>query len=69
MQLYAYTGFPRTLNALGELMKVVEARKQRGVQDLPGRDPGPMPTGRELRALGAGNQTKLIASPVRGPLR
>ncbi|MEN1478253.1 carboxymuconolactone decarboxylase family protein, partial [Pseudomonas aeruginosa] len=33
VQLYAYAGFPRSLNALGELMKVVEARKQRGIQD------------------------------------
>jgi len=29
VQFYAYTGFPRSLNALGELMKAVEARKQR----------------------------------------
>jgi alkylhydroperoxidase/carboxymuconolactone decarboxylase family protein YurZ len=29
VQLYAYTGFPRSLNALGELMKVLEARTQR----------------------------------------
>jgi alkylhydroperoxidase/carboxymuconolactone decarboxylase family protein YurZ len=68
VQLYAYTGFPRTLNALGELMKVVDARKQSGVQDAPGRDPGPVPTGRELLALGTANQTKLVGSPVRGPL-
>ena len=27
VQLYAYAGFPRSLNALGELLKVVEARK------------------------------------------
>lgn len=36
-QLYAYAGFPRSLNALTELMKVLEARKQRGIQDAPGR--------------------------------
>ncbi|MBE2321245.1 carboxymuconolactone decarboxylase family protein, partial [Solirubrobacter sp. CPCC 204708] len=30
VQLYAYAGFPRSLNALGELMKVLDARKQRG---------------------------------------
>ena len=29
-QLYAYVGFPKSLNALGELLKVVEARRQRG---------------------------------------
>lgn len=68
VQLYAYTGFPRSLNALGELMKVLDARKQRGVQDAPGRDPGPVPTGSELLARGTANQTKLIGSPVRGPL-
>lgn len=32
VQLYAYTGFPRSLNALSELMKVVETRKQRGIK-------------------------------------
>jgi alkylhydroperoxidase/carboxymuconolactone decarboxylase family protein YurZ len=68
VQLYAYTGFPRSLNALGELMKVVEARRQRGVQDAPGRDPGPVPTGKELLALGTANQTKLSGAPVKGPL-
>jgi 4-carboxymuconolactone decarboxylase len=68
VQLYAYTGFPRSLNALGELMKVLDARKQRGVQDAPGRDPGPIPTGNELLALGTANQTKLSGGPVRGPL-
>ena len=46
VQLYAYAGFPRSLNALGELMKVLDARKQRGIQDAPGRDPGPIPTGK-----------------------
>jgi 4-carboxymuconolactone decarboxylase len=68
VQLYAYAGFPRSLNALGELMKVLDARKQRGVQDAPGRDPGPVPTGRELLAQGTANQTKLSGAPVRGPL-
>jgi len=51
VQLYAYTGFPRSLNALGELMKVLESRKQRGIQDSAGRDPGPVPTGKELLVL------------------
>src|SRR4051794_25355387 len=68
VQLYAYAGFPRSLNALGELMKVVDARKQRGVQDAPGRDPGPVPTGKELLAVGTANQTKLSGAPVKGPL-
>lgn len=68
VQLYAYTGFPRSLNALGEFMKVVESRRQRGIQDNPGRDPGPVPTGAELKALGTANQTKLSGAPVKGAL-
>lgn len=68
VQLYAYAGFPRSLNALGELMKVLQARQQRGVRDEPGRNPAPLPTGKELLALGTANQTRLSGAPVRGPL-
>ena len=68
VQMYAYTGFPRSLNALGEMMKVVDARKQRGVQDAPGREPAPVPQGQALLELGTANQTKLIGAPARGPL-
>lgn len=68
VQMYAYTGFPRSLNALGEMMKVVDARKQRGIQDAPGREAGPVPRGQELLALGTANQTRLVGAPVRGAL-
>ena len=39
VQLYAYVGFPRSLNALGELKSVVEERRKRGRHDAPGREP------------------------------
>ncbi|MFL6663003.1 MAG: carboxymuconolactone decarboxylase family protein, partial [Rhizobacter sp.] len=68
VQLYAYAGFPRSLNALGELMKVLDSRRQRGVEDAAGRDSGPVPTGKELLAAGTANQTKLSGAPVKGPL-
>jgi 4-carboxymuconolactone decarboxylase len=68
VQLYAYTGFPRSLNALGELMKVLDSRKQRGINDPAGREPAAIPSGGELLALGTANQTKLIGAPVKGPL-
>ena len=69
VQLYAYVGFPRTLNALGELLKVVEARKQRGIQDAQGREPSrPIPIGDELRAVGTANQTRISGAPVKGPV-
>lgn len=69
VQLYAYAGFPRSLNALGELMTVVEARKQRGIADAPGREPsGAIPVGDALLAKGTANQTQLAGAPVTGPL-
>lgn len=69
VQLYAYTGFPRSLNALNELMTVVEMRKQRGINDIQGKEPAiPVPVGDELRRLGTANQTKISGAPVQGPL-
>lgn len=69
VQLYAYVGFPKSLNALGELLKVTEARKQRGIQDALGREPSrPIPTGDALVAAGTANQTQISGAPVQGPV-
>lgn len=69
VQLYAYVGFPRSLNALGELMKVVEARQQRGIKDAPGREPTRVaPTGEALLAVGKANQTRISGGQVQGPV-
>ena len=69
VQLYAYVGFPRSLNALNELMTVVQARKQRGIEDAPGREPGrAIPVGDELLAAGTANQTRISGAPVKGPV-
>lgn len=68
VQLYAYAGFPRSLNALGELMTVLDGRKRRGINDAPGSDPGPVPSGEQLLAAGTANQTKLVGAPVKGPV-
>ncbi|HDS0923569.1 TPA: carboxymuconolactone decarboxylase family protein [Stenotrophomonas maltophilia] len=69
VQVYAYAGFPRSLNALSELMKVAEARRQKGIQDEAGREPSkPIPKGDALLAAGTANQTKLAGGPVSGPL-
>lgn len=69
VQLYAYVGFPKSLNALGELLKVVEERKQRGIQDAPGHEPGrAIPVGAALLAAGKANQTKISGGAVQGPV-
>lgn len=69
IQLYAYAGFPRSLNALGELMKVLEKRKQQGIEDVLGNLPArAIPEGSALLAAGTLNQTRLSGGPVQGPL-
>ena len=67
VQLYAYAGFPRSLNALGALQRVVEARKQRGIQDVHGREPSrAVATGNELVVAGKANQTEISGGPIQG---
>src|SRR6185437_6483030 len=69
VQVYAYAGFPRSLNALSELMRAAQARRQRGIQDEAGREPGrPIPKGYALLAAGTANQTRLAGGPVSEPL-
>jgi alkylhydroperoxidase/carboxymuconolactone decarboxylase family protein YurZ len=38
VQLYAYCGFPRSLNAINTFMSVVEERKAKGVTDVVGKE-------------------------------
>ncbi len=69
VQLYAYAGFPKSLNALGELMDVVRAREAQGIATAPGRSPtGQAPVGDALRAVGTANQTRISGGPVTGPV-
>lgn len=69
VQLYAYAGFPRSLNALGNLMTVVDARKQRNIVDTVGAEPSKAsPKGDALLAEGHANQTKLVGREVSGAL-
>ncbi len=38
VQLYAYCGFPRSLNGISTLMKVIEERKRKGIVDEQGKE-------------------------------
>lgn len=69
VQLYAYAGFPRSLNALSELLKVVDTRRQQGILDAPGREPNrAIPMGHELILAGQVNQSEISGGPVQGPV-
>lgn len=43
VQLYAYCGFPRSLNAVNTLMAVLEERKSQGIKDAVGKDASETP--------------------------
>lgn len=58
-QLYAYTGFPRSLNGLGTLQKVLADREKEGKKDNVGKDATPLPADFNALAEGTKVQTQL----------
>jgi alkylhydroperoxidase/carboxymuconolactone decarboxylase family protein YurZ len=68
VQMYAYAGFPRSLNALGTFMSVLEQRRADGITDPAGDEPEPLPADTDMLQLGTANQTELSGAPVTGPL-
>jgi alkylhydroperoxidase/carboxymuconolactone decarboxylase family protein YurZ len=66
VQMYAYAGFPRSLNGINTFIGVVEERQQKGIKDEPGREPSPMPAGKSSIELGTEIQTRLLGAPAIG---
>ncbi|HLG41121.1 MAG TPA: carboxymuconolactone decarboxylase family protein [Chitinophagaceae bacterium] len=66
VQLYAYTGFPRSLNALHTFIAVLKERKSKGINDKPGKEPSPLPTDKSRLQFGTEMQTKVVGQPVKG---
>ena len=62
-QLYAYTGFPRSLNALGVLGKVLENRNPEWQEGKPWTRPAEWDDARKAYELGKKNQTQLSGRP------
>ena len=62
-QLYAYTGFPRSLNALGTLQAVIADREAKGLKTEPGREADPLPADYDALKQGTEVQTKLSGQP------
>lgn len=62
-QLYAYTGFPRSLNALGALQQVIKEREAEGKKTEPGREADPLPKDYDALKQGTAVQTRLSGQP------
>jgi len=64
IHLYAYAGFPRSLNGIHTFMAVMDERRAKGIQDETGREASPVPTdmnkdeyGAKVRARLTGRET------------
>lgn len=66
VQLYAYCGFPPSLNALGVLSNTVDERKASGKVTEVGRESTPIPSDRNSLVYGTQVQTKIVGMEVKG---
>lgn len=66
VQMYAYAGFPRSLNGLNTFMEVLQERKEQGIKDVEGAQASPVNPDRDRLAIGTSNQTQLVGSKVTG---
>lgn len=64
VHLYAYTGFPRSLNGINTFMAVMDERQRKGIKDEIGKEATPLPAdmnkdeyGAKVRATLAGLET------------
>jgi 4-carboxymuconolactone decarboxylase len=68
VQMYAYVGFPRSLNGIQTFMGVLEERKKRGIKDEIGKEASSLPANKSSIELGTEIQTQLAGKPVTGPI-
>lgn len=68
VQMYAYTGFPRSLTALSVFMNLLNERRAQGITDTAGREKSPVPQDRSVLERGTATQTAIVGHPVKGPL-
>jgi quercetin dioxygenase-like cupin family protein/alkylhydroperoxidase/carboxymuconolactone decarboxylase family protein YurZ len=66
VQLYAYAGFPRSLNAISSLENVVAARKAKGINDPEGKAATTVSFTPSKFSYGKDVQTKLTGSTATG---
>jgi 4-carboxymuconolactone decarboxylase len=64
IQMYAYAGFPRSLNGISTFMAVMDERQAKGIKDAMGKEASPVPAdmnkdeyGARVRARLAGQET------------
>ncbi|WP_462267644.1 carboxymuconolactone decarboxylase family protein [Mucilaginibacter sp.] len=64
VQLYAYAGFPRSLNAISTFQRLTDERRKGGVTDAEGAKPSKINFGPQKYAFGKEVQAKLTGMPA-----
>ncbi|MCB8944498.1 MAG: carboxymuconolactone decarboxylase family protein [Ardenticatenaceae bacterium] len=59
VHLYAYTGFPRSLNGLNTFMALLKERQEQGIEDETGPEASPLPAEMNKDEYGANVRAKL----------
>jgi alkylhydroperoxidase/carboxymuconolactone decarboxylase family protein YurZ len=67
VQLYAYTGFPRSLNGIHAFMDVMDERQAKGIKDEMGKEASPVPADMNKDEYGAKVRAKLAGQDVIPP--
>ena len=64
IHIYAYAGFPRSLNGINAFMSVVEERKIQGREDTIGREASPLPADFEKNTYGHKVRNTLVGEDM-----
>lgn len=67
IQLYAYTGFPRSLNGIHTFMAVMDERQAKGIKDTVGREASPIPADINKDEYGAKTRAQLAGQAAIPP--
>jgi 4-carboxymuconolactone decarboxylase len=67
VQMYAYAGFPRSLNGINTFMAVMDERHAKGIKDEMGKEASPVPADMNKDAYGARVRARLTGREVIPP--
>jgi alkylhydroperoxidase/carboxymuconolactone decarboxylase family protein YurZ len=67
VQMYAYTGFPRSLNGINTFMAVMDERQAKGIKDEMGKEASPVPADMNKDEYGAKVRARLGGRDVIPP--
>jgi 4-carboxymuconolactone decarboxylase len=67
VQMYAYAGFPRSLNGITTFMAVMDERQAQGIKDEMGKEASPVPADMNKDAYGAQVRARLAGQDIIPP--